>query len=312
MTQTHNVALTSPVADNIITVGLDGVAHAVGNDISVALAVDPTLARELELEKDKLEVENEAVDTETKEGKKSDGKLIMAEEIEEGRVSWKSMELFFKGLGGDNPVLFLGAWVLAFILMHGGNMFGVWFLGFWGSKYETNRPEDVPVSLYVVGKRNALLFMTNVSGSSYLTFYSLILFGAVCIYGSAMILYNYGAMRASKKINGMLVDSMLGSTLRLVAITIFSSKKVSAYTDISQLVRRNPCFPHNHAMHARYCRCRRRPPSIFFGRSRIGHLHGSPFSRTCDHDANHPRSWHINRSLGDVHRQHLSQSSDFG
>lgn len=57
---------------------------------------------------------------------------------------------------------------------------------------------------------------TNTKDTSYLTFYSSILFASVAIYGAVMVLYNYGAMRASRKINGMLVDSMLGSTLRSV------------------------------------------------------------------------------------------------
>ncbi|KAH9480844.1 ATP-binding cassette transporter abc4 [Psilocybe cubensis] len=213
---THNVALTSPVADNIITVGLDGYARAVGNDISIALAVDPTLAHEVELEEDKDEVEKETIDAETKEVKKSDGKLIMAEEIEEGRVSWQSMQLFFNSLGGNHPILFLGIWALGFLCMHCGDMFGVWFLGYWGSQYEGHHPEDVAVSYY-------------------LSMYSFILFASVSVYAAVMVLYNYGAMRASRKINGMLVDSVLGSTLRWLDETPASRIITRCTQDISSV-----------------------------------------------------------------------------
>lgn len=92
-------------------------------------------------------MEKEVIDSTKKESDKPDGKLILAEEIVEGRVTWKSMMLFFKGLGGERPVFFLLAWSLGLILMHGGNMLAVWFLGFWGSQYETHAAEDVDVKL---------------------------------------------------------------------------------------------------------------------------------------------------------------------
>ena len=33
---------------------------------------------------------------------KSDGKLILAEEIVEGRITWKALKLFVHGLGGEH------------------------------------------------------------------------------------------------------------------------------------------------------------------------------------------------------------------
>lgn len=144
--QTHNIALTAPIADHIVTIGSDGVAHAVGHDISAVLA-DPTLAREVKQEQDEAEIEKEVIDTVKKEGEQPDGKLILAEEIVQGRVTRKSLMLFLKGLGGDKPIFFLAAWTLGLALMHGGNMVALWFLGFWGSQYETHAPEDVRVPL---------------------------------------------------------------------------------------------------------------------------------------------------------------------
>ncbi|KAF8966908.1 multidrug resistance-associated ABC transporter [Flammula alnicola] len=191
---THNVALTIPIADYIVSVGADGVAHEVGTDMSAVLA-DPTLAREVEQEQDEAEMEKEVVDTVKKEGGQPDGKLILAEEIAEGRVTWKSLMLFLKGLGGDKPIFFLIAWILGLALMHGGNMLAVWFLGFWGSQYETHAPEDVRVPFY-------------------LSLYSMILLAALLTYLVAATTYNLGTLRASRTINAQLIDSVLGSTLR--------------------------------------------------------------------------------------------------
>ena len=146
--QTHNVALTSPIADNVIQVGLDGAAHEIGTDISAVLVHEPDLAKEVEQKKE-AEMEAAVIDKVVKEADKPDGKLILAEEIAEGRVTWRSMMLFLKGLGGNNPVFFMTAWMTGLVLMHSGSMLGVWFLGFWGSQYETHAPEDVDVKLYV-------------------------------------------------------------------------------------------------------------------------------------------------------------------
>jgi hypothetical protein len=134
-------------------VGLDGVAHEIGTDISAVLVHDPLLAKEVEQEKEEAEMEAAVIDKVVKEADKPDGKLILAEEIAEGRVTWRSMMLFLKGLGGDKPIFFMTAWMMGISLMHGGSMLGVWFLGFWGSQYETHAPEEVHVTLYVSFQR---------------------------------------------------------------------------------------------------------------------------------------------------------------
>ena len=54
--------------------------------------------------------------------------------------------------------------------------------------------------------------------NSYLTLYSLILFAVVFIYFVVATFYNNATQRASRSINGQLVDSVLGSTLRSVRL----------------------------------------------------------------------------------------------
>ena len=80
------------------------------------------------------------------EERKSDGKLISAEEIVEGRITWKALKLFVDGLGGKHTSLFMTVWIVGLVATHISMNFGVWFVGYWGSQYETRHPEQVRVS----------------------------------------------------------------------------------------------------------------------------------------------------------------------
>lgn len=79
----------------------------------------------------------------------SDGKLILAEEIKHGHVTWRSINLLISGMGGDHPVLFFAVMTAGFMLMAGNNVLQVWFLGFWAEQYEKRPPSDVSAPLYV-------------------------------------------------------------------------------------------------------------------------------------------------------------------
>jgi hypothetical protein len=84
--------MASPIADFVVTVGADGHISSSAT-VSDALAKDETLAHEAEKEADVVEkAEHEVVDVEKPDAKpkQADGKLIVAEEMAEGHVSWKS------------------------------------------------------------------------------------------------------------------------------------------------------------------------------------------------------------------------------
>ncbi|KAF8963030.1 multidrug resistance-associated ABC transporter [Flammula alnicola] len=172
---THNVALVSPVAKFIVSIGQDGAIKTQGMDIETSLASDPTLAAEKEAP--------------------ADGKLVLAEEIAKGHVTWKSLKLFLSGLGGDHPLIFLSFWISGYLIANLVRAFQVWFLGYWGSQYETHHPSEVRVF-------------------HYLSLYSLIVIGAIVISNASFFLYVSGSMKASRTINTLLVESVLGSTLR--------------------------------------------------------------------------------------------------
>lgn len=75
--------------------------------------------------------------------KNTDGKLVVAEEIAEGHVTWKSVKLYLSGLGGDYLLIFFSIWISASFLTDWMDTFQVWFLEYWGTQYETHAPSEV-------------------------------------------------------------------------------------------------------------------------------------------------------------------------
>lgn len=74
------------------------------------------------------------------------GKLIVAEEIVEGHVTWKSIKLFLTALGGKHPLFFFVPLLFTLVMSIGMWTSQSWFLGYWGSQYETHDPTEVKVS----------------------------------------------------------------------------------------------------------------------------------------------------------------------
>ncbi|KAF8963040.1 hypothetical protein BDZ97DRAFT_1758980 [Flammula alnicola] len=192
---THNLALATPVAKFIISIGQDGSVQTEGTAIEEAVEDDPKLAAEAEHDREALEIGNEEVPSLAHKETPVDGKLIVAEEIAEGHVTWKSLKLFLTALGGDYPLIFFSVWMTGFLLTDWVNTFQVWFLGYWGSQYESHPPSEVKVSYY-------------------LTQYSVILFVMMIVYTVSYLFFIFGSMRASMMVNSLLIESVLGSTLR--------------------------------------------------------------------------------------------------
>uniref|UniRef100_A0A8H8CHL8 P-loop containing nucleoside triphosphate hydrolase protein n=1 Tax=Psilocybe cubensis TaxID=181762 RepID=A0A8H8CHL8_PSICU len=186
---THHVTLTTPISDYIVSVGLDGVARGAGSDISGAIS------QGIDLEADENDqLENKAETTVGEEVGKN-GKLILAEEIEQGRVRWRSIMLYVKGLSGNRPAYFLIIWILGIICTEIARLLSSWFLGFWGSQYENQNPTDVQFSYY-------------------LTSYTFIVIAALILSALVSTLYNSATIRASRSVNDQLVESILTSTFR--------------------------------------------------------------------------------------------------
>jgi ABC-type methionine transport system ATPase subunit len=91
--QTHNVAMASPLADYVVSLGQDGQIASRGS-VSDVLKKDKTLAKEFAEGVRTIKDNEKKIDSEEPDetAKPTDGKLILAEEVAEGNVSWDAGE----------------------------------------------------------------------------------------------------------------------------------------------------------------------------------------------------------------------------
>ncbi|KAF9555324.1 multidrug resistance-associated ABC transporter [Agrocybe pediades] len=192
---THNIALASPIADFIVTVGIDGRVKSQGKELSAALKHNPALKQEAEFDQEATEIGQAELDLPPTKPAEQDGKLVIAEEIAEGHVTWKSFMLLIRNLGGDHPAIFFGGVLFFLFCVVWGTTFQTWFLGYWGTQYEGHDPSEVKDSYYI--------------GT-----YAAIALSVSLLNCAAYMLYFFGSMRASRKINKLLINSVLRSTMR--------------------------------------------------------------------------------------------------
>lgn len=89
--QTHNIAIAGSLADFVVSLDTDGHIISQGS-VSDAIAKDSKMAEEIKHEEEAVELDEieETAMTEVRGDNK--GKLVVAEEIAIGRVSWKACE----------------------------------------------------------------------------------------------------------------------------------------------------------------------------------------------------------------------------
>ncbi|KAJ3508927.1 hypothetical protein NLJ89_g5494 [Agrocybe chaxingu] len=195
---THNVALAGPVADFVVSIGVDGSVRTQGTEISLALVNDPKLASEVADNEKATDVaaakENETIDK-PKDVASADGKLVMAEEVVVGHVSWRTMGLLLDGLSEGHLATF--TFIFATTLWTSQIIYTAqtWFLGVWGAQYEKHAASEVNLAYYI-GVFTVIIVVHEIA------------FGAVNLW------YAYRSVGASRRIHAKLIDSVLGSTLR--------------------------------------------------------------------------------------------------
>ena len=99
--------MASPIADFVVSLGTDGRVQSQGT-LSKVLAKDDKLAEELAEESEEIKkAENEVdhVDPDDEAAPpKADGKLVVAEEISEGHISWQARECCCVYYGADGSL----------------------------------------------------------------------------------------------------------------------------------------------------------------------------------------------------------------
>ncbi|KIK69636.1 hypothetical protein GYMLUDRAFT_236138 [Collybiopsis luxurians FD-317 M1] len=134
-----------------------------------------------------------------KEANKPRGGLIVAEEMDVGRVSWSAFKLYLNGLSG-HPIVFLWGFVFLVLLNDLDWSVQSWFLGYWSSQYATQPAYAVSVSWF-------------------LSVYAGLLAISMALYSSGFTVWTLGSLRASKMIHLRFIDSIMSSTFRWLDTT---------------------------------------------------------------------------------------------
>lgn len=143
---THNIALTAPVAQRVVVLGKNGHITSVGT-VEEVLKSNSRLRALAEKEKQEeakelaieVDAKPEGVLEDKTETKQKTGKLVVAEEVAIGRVSWKSMKLYLISFGG--PFIWSTYFCLEICIIL-VNIFQRWIMGYWSDQYKT-RPSEV-------------------------------------------------------------------------------------------------------------------------------------------------------------------------
>ncbi|QRV86056.1 ABC transporter [Ceratobasidium sp. AG-Ba] len=195
---THNVAMVGEVANFVVSLGSDGRVTSQGSvsaTLKLNLKLHPEADNDVSFDK---KAQQKIAENERTEGgtmvNSPDGKLIVAEEVAEGRVGWPALKMFLSAFGGTGFWLFyLGGFALADV----AGLLQTYWLGIWTKAYEASpdSPESVSAPFYIG------------------------IYGAICLlglllYGLAYVIHVLGSVRASRRIHERLVASVLGAPLR--------------------------------------------------------------------------------------------------
>ena len=155
--------MASSVAQFVVSLGSDGRILSQGS-VKSALVKDAALAAEVDKEEEVLEKAEGTIDTAeptAEGGKQADGKLIVAEEVAEGHVSWDArklspllfrlwlsrlkVKLYLSGMSGKRFAVFWFSVVLGLTLSHVADSVQTWWLGYWAAQYNGRDPMEVSV-----------------------------------------------------------------------------------------------------------------------------------------------------------------------
>ncbi|GJJ15115.1 hypothetical protein Clacol_009390 [Clathrus columnatus] len=185
---THNIPLVAPVADFVVSLDMSGQIVSQGS-LNDALSRNEGLLEEVMQEQLALK---KAEESEAEKDIKQGGKLVLAEEVVVGHISWATLKLYYLNMGG---ALFWFAFVFGMLAVKSLYVVESWVLGQWAAQYESRSPESV-------------------SSRFYLTIYAIVLLGEVFSYSSSMFMWTFGQLRAARTVHKMLISSVLGTTLR--------------------------------------------------------------------------------------------------
>ncbi|KAJ7596755.1 P-loop containing nucleoside triphosphate hydrolase protein [Mycena floridula] len=194
----HHVALTLPIAGFVVSLGSDGRVVSQG-PVEKTLADDRSLEAQLLSDKQALEKLEEVVH-EPKEPAVVSGKIIVEEEVAEGKVGWPAIQLYLSALGGRHPFIFYLVFLTTLAFTDVAIHVQIYYLGRWAKAYDVLPANEVPVF-------------------HYLAMSTLILVFTILGHGICFATYTLGGLRASRTIHKALINSVMGATLRWIETT---------------------------------------------------------------------------------------------
>ena len=142
---THNIALTAPIAENVLILGRNGKIVRQGA-VSDVLLTSATLRAVVERQKERDEdfEHKEMKESDVDDGKKDSdaGKLIVAEEKAVGKLQKAAIMMYLRACG--DPLL----WVFCFSFICvcvAADIAQTWFVGLWSSQYENHPSSEIRV-----------------------------------------------------------------------------------------------------------------------------------------------------------------------
>ncbi|KAJ7246497.1 multidrug resistance-associated ABC transporter [Mycena rebaudengoi] len=210
---THNVDITAPIAAYCVNVR-NGTVWDQGL-VSEVITANRDLRTAVEVTDEATEKVEDLVAA--KEVTRTEGKLIVSEEVAIGHVSWKSMKPYFVALVGNHTILLPIMYACCLFGAHIASVVQKYYLGVkWSALYEDHDPSEVSVS-YHLGVYTAIMVVA-------LSFTSL-----------DAILFMFGSIRGSKAVHKSLIASVLQTTLRWLDTTPVSRIIARCTSDVAAL-----------------------------------------------------------------------------
>ncbi|KZV72448.1 P-loop containing nucleoside triphosphate hydrolase protein [Peniophora sp. CONT] len=213
---THNVALAVRAADYIMPLRSGAVESYVR--VEDTLLADATLSDEADQPEKSDESTTSDISDETRQGtaSASDGKLILAEEIVQGGGVRAAMFMFYSAMGGRLAFVFWTTFLTCIAVNESLDVLQTFWLGHWAEQYDHRAASDVNVAYY-------LGILVGILSASFI------------IYSIGIVTYLTGVVRASRKIHGLLMNAVLGTTFRWLTVTPVSRVIARCTQDIRAL-----------------------------------------------------------------------------
>ncbi|KAJ7668054.1 multidrug resistance-associated ABC transporter [Mycena rosella] len=218
---THNVALTRPIAQFVVTLGSDGRVGSQGS-ISEVVKRDSKFTVQIREDQKILDKPPPAIDPSAP----VTGKLIVAEEIQEGHVNASALKMYLFAMAGQYPFFFFAVFTGGLIFQEVLVVLRTWMLGRWAIQYDHLPAEEVNVVYY-------------------LSFFVAIVSMSTAALTAAFIFLVFGQLRASKVIHKNLIDSVLSAPLRWLDLTPTSRIIARVTSDVRAVddSLANQCWP---------------------------------------------------------------------